>query len=100
MNSREKSLPFERLGITRRGLRKNRGRREESLAFSETVLRDSHLLKSPRKLKGVSRCQGLHPWSVGAVKGIIGTETAPTKKTKQELSILFSKLKQWRIWAT
>jgi hypothetical protein len=85
--------------MTRRGLRKNRGRREASLPFSETVLGDSHLLKSPGKLKGVNRCQGLHPWSVGAVKGIIGTETAPTEKTKKELSILFNKLKQWRIWA-
>jgi hypothetical protein len=99
MNSKGKSLPFGRLGMTRRGLRRNRGRREVSLPFSETVLGDSHLLKSPGKLKGVSRCQGLHPWSVGAVKGIIDTETAPIGKTKQELSILFSKLKQWRIWA-
>jgi hypothetical protein len=85
--------------MTRRGLRKNRGRRETSLPFSETVLGDSHLLKSPGKLKGVNICQGLDPWSVGAVKGIIGTETAPTKKTKQELYIMFSKMKQWRIWA-
>jgi hypothetical protein len=60
--------------------------------------RDIHLLESLAKLKGVSRCQDRHLWSVGAVKGIIGTETAPTKKIKQELSILFSKLKQWRIW--
>ena len=99
MNSKEKSLPFGRLGITRRGLRKNKGRREASLPFSETVLGDSQLLKSPEKLKGVNKCQGLQPWSVGAVKGIIGTETAPTERTKQELYILFSKLKQWRIWA-
>jgi hypothetical protein len=67
--------------------------------FSGTVLGDSHLLESPGKLKGVSRCQDRHLLSVGAVKGIIGTETAPTEKIKQELSILFSKLKQWRIWA-
>jgi hypothetical protein len=93
MNNKEKSLPFGRLGITRRGLRKNRGRREASLPFSEIVLGDSHLLKSPGKLKGVNRCQGLHPWSVGAVKGIIGTKIAPTEKTEQELSILFSKMK-------
>jgi hypothetical protein len=32
-------------------------------------------------------------------KEIIATETTPTKKTKKELSILFSKSKQWRIWA-
>jgi hypothetical protein len=64
-----------------------------------SFFRNRHLLKSPGKLKGVNRCQGLHPWSVGVVKGIIGTETAPTEKTKQEMSILFSTLKQWRIWA-
>jgi hypothetical protein len=40
-------------------LRRNRGKREESLPFSETVLGDSHLLKSLGRLKGVSRCQGL-----------------------------------------
>jgi hypothetical protein len=80
--------------MTRRGLRRNRGKRETGLPLSETVLGDSHLLESPRKLKGVSRCQDRHLWSVGVVKGIIGTETAPTEKTKQELFILFSKLKQ------
>jgi hypothetical protein len=69
--------------MIRRGLRKNKGRREASLPFSETVLGDNHLLKSLGNLKGVNRCQGLHPWSVGVVKGIIGTETAPTEKTKQ-----------------
>jgi hypothetical protein len=99
MNNKEKSLPFGRLGMTRRGLRNNRGRRETGLPFSRTALGDSHLLETPGKLKEVSTCQGLHLWSVGAIKGIIGTETAPTEKEKQELSILFSKLKQWRIWA-
>jgi hypothetical protein len=55
MNSKGKNLPFRRLGITRRGLRKNRGRREESLPFSETVLGDSRLLKSLEKMEGVNR---------------------------------------------
>jgi hypothetical protein len=99
MNNKGKRLPFRRLGITRRGLRKNRGRREASLPFSKIVLGDSQLLKSPERLKGVNKCQGLQPWSVGFVKGIIGTETAPTEMTRQELSMLFSKRKQWRIWA-
>jgi hypothetical protein len=98
MNRKGKSLPLRRLRITRRGLRKNRGRREAILPFSEIVLGDSQLLKSPGKLKGVKKCQGIQPWSVGAIKGIIGIETAPIEKTKQELFILFSKLKQWRIW--
>jgi hypothetical protein len=99
MNNRKKNLPFGRLGRTRRGLRRNRGRREASLPFSEIVLGNNQLLKSPEKLKGVNKFQGLQPWSVGAIKGIIGTETAPTERTKQELSILFNKLKKWRIWA-
>jgi hypothetical protein len=85
--------------MTRRGLRKNRGRRETCHPFLGIALGDSHVLETPGKLKGVRRCQGLHLWSVGVVKGIIGLETSPTKKTKQELSILFSKLKQSRIWA-
>ena len=93
MNNKEKNLPFGRLGMIRRGLRSNKGRRETNLPLSETVLGDSHLLESPGKLKGVSRCQDRHLWSVGAVKGIIGTETAPIEKIKQELSILFNKLK-------
>jgi hypothetical protein len=61
--------------------------------FFRTVLGDSHLLESPGNLKGVSRCQDRHLWTVGAVKGIIGTETTPTEKIKRELSILFKKLK-------
>jgi hypothetical protein len=93
MNSKEKGLSFERFRIIRGSLRRNRGRRETSLPFSETVLGDSHLIESLGKFKGVSRCQDHHLWSVGAVKGIIGTETNPTKKIKQELSILFNKLK-------
>jgi hypothetical protein len=68
--------------MTRRGLRKNRGRRETSLPFSGIVLGDNHLLESPGKLKGVSRCQDHHLWSVGAVKGIIGIETTPIEKIK------------------
>jgi hypothetical protein len=83
MNNKEKILPFGRLGMTRRGLRKNRGRRETSLPFSGTVLGDSHLLESSGKLKGVSRCQDRHLWSVGAINGIIGTETAPIEKIKR-----------------
>jgi hypothetical protein len=46
MNSKEKSLLFGRLGMTRRSLRKSRGRRETNLPFSETVLKDSHHLES------------------------------------------------------
>jgi hypothetical protein len=99
MNSKEKSLLFRRLGMTRRGLRRNRGRRETSLPFSGTVLEDSHLLESSGKLKGVRKCQDCHLWSVGVIKGTIGTKTTPTEKIKRELSILFNKMKQWRIWA-
>jgi hypothetical protein len=46
MNNKGKSLPFRRLGMTRRGLRRNKGRREENLPFTETVFRDSHHLES------------------------------------------------------
>ena len=45
-NNREKSLPFRRLEMTRRGLRRNRGRREANLPFTETVFRDNHRLES------------------------------------------------------
>jgi hypothetical protein len=82
MNSKEKGLPIGRLGMIRGSLRRNRGRRETSLPFLEIVLGDSHLLESPGKLKGVSRCQDRHLWSVRAVKGIIGTKIAPTEKIK------------------
>jgi hypothetical protein len=99
MNRKEKGLSFGRFGMIRGSLRRNRGRRETSIPFSEIVFGDNHLLESPGKLKGVNRYQDRHLWSVGAVKGFIGTETTPTEKTKQELSILFSKIKQWRIWA-
>jgi hypothetical protein len=51
MNNKEKSLPFGRLGMTKRSLRKTRGRRETNLLFSKIVLKDNHLLESPRRLK-------------------------------------------------
>jgi hypothetical protein len=99
MNSKEKGLLFGRLGMIRRSSGKSRGRRERSLPFSGIVLRDNHLLESPGKLKWVSRCQDRHLWSVGVVKETIGTEIALTEKKKREPSTMFSKLKQWRIWA-
>jgi hypothetical protein len=46
MNNKEKSLPFGRLGMTIRSLRKSRGRRETNLPFSKTVLKESHHLES------------------------------------------------------
>ena len=99
MSSKEKILPFGRLGMTRRGLRKNRGKRETSLPFLEIVLRDNHPLGSPRRLKWMNKCPDPHLLSVGAVKETIGTDTAPTKKIKREPFTMFSKMKPWRIWA-
>jgi hypothetical protein len=46
MNSKEKSLSFGRFGMIRGSLRSNRGRRETSLPFSETVFKDKHQLES------------------------------------------------------
>jgi hypothetical protein len=37
--------------MTKRGLRKNKGRKKTSLRFSETVVRDSHHLESQEGLK-------------------------------------------------
>jgi hypothetical protein len=85
--------------MIRRSSGKSRGRRETSLPFSEIVLRDTHPLESPGRLKWVRKCQDHHLWSVGAVKGTIGIESTPTEKIKRELSIMFNKIKQWRIWA-
>jgi hypothetical protein len=39
------------------------------------------------------------PFSVGAVKETTSTKIVPIKMVKRELYILFSKLKQWGIWA-
>jgi hypothetical protein len=50
MSNKEKSLLFGRLGMTRRSLRKSRGRRETNLPFSETVLKGSHHLESRERL--------------------------------------------------
>jgi hypothetical protein len=56
MNNKEKMLPFERLGMARRSLRKNRGIRETNLPFSKIFLKDNHRLET-------DRC----PFSVGVV---------------------------------
>jgi hypothetical protein len=78
MNSKEKILPFRRLGMTRGSSRKSRGKRETSLPFSETFLRDNHLLESLERLKWVVNYQGKNLWSVGVVKETIGTDISPT----------------------
>jgi hypothetical protein len=78
MNNRDKILPSRRLGKTRRSSRRNRGRRETSLPFSEIVLRDNHLLESLERMKWVVNCQGRHLWSVGVVKETIGTNISHT----------------------
>jgi hypothetical protein len=46
MSNKEKGLSFERLGMIRGSLRRNRGRRETSLPFLETDFRDNHHLES------------------------------------------------------
>jgi hypothetical protein len=51
MNNKEKSLPFRRLGLTRRSLRKNRGRRKINHPFLEIVLKDIHFLESREWMK-------------------------------------------------
>jgi hypothetical protein len=85
--------------MTRGSLRRNRGRRETNLPFSEIVLKDIHRLESQEWLKWVNKDRDRCPFSVGAVKGTTSTEIVPIKMAKQELSIMFNKLKQWRIWA-
>jgi hypothetical protein len=51
MKNKEKSLPFRRFGMTRRSLRKSKGRRETNLPFSEIVLKDIHHLESQEWMK-------------------------------------------------
>jgi hypothetical protein len=46
MISKKESLLSKRLGRTRGSSRRNIGRRETSLHFSERVLKDIHLLES------------------------------------------------------
>ena len=82
MNSKEKGLLFGRLGMIRRSSRKRRGRKETSLLFSETVLRDNHILESPERLKWVVNCQGRDLCSVGVVKETIGKNISPKKMIK------------------
>jgi hypothetical protein len=69
MNSREKSLPFGRLGMTRRGLRRNRGRREVSLPFSETVPWEQSSFKEPRKVEGSEQMSRPPPMECWGCKG-------------------------------
>jgi hypothetical protein len=87
MNNKEKSLPFGRLGMTRGSLRRNRGRRETNLPFSEIILKDIHHLESQEWLKWGNKGRDRRPFSVGVVKGTTNTEIVPIKMAKQELSI-------------
>jgi hypothetical protein len=51
MSNKERSLLFGSLGKTRRNSRWIRGRRDLSHPFSGTILKDSQVLESPKKLK-------------------------------------------------
>jgi hypothetical protein len=93
LNSKEKSLPFVRLGMIRGSLRRNKGRRETNLPFLEIILKDIHYLESREWLKWENKGRDRCPFSVGAVKGTTNIEIVPIKMAKQELSILFNKLK-------
>ena len=82
MSSKEKSPLSTRLGKTRRNSRWIKGRRELRQPFSETVLRDNHLLECPGRLKWVGNFQDRHLWNVGVVKGTIGREISHTEMIK------------------
>jgi hypothetical protein len=82
MSCKERSLLSVRLGKTRRNSGWIKGRRELSHPFSETVLKENHLLESPRRLKWVGRCQDSHLGNVGDIKETIGAEISPTEMTK------------------
>ena len=85
--------------MTKGSLRRNRGRRETNLPFSEIILKDIHHLESLEWLKWENKGRDRHPFSVGDVKRTTSTEIVPIKMAKKELSIMFNKLKQWRTWA-
>jgi hypothetical protein len=55
MNRKENILPFGRLGMTRGSLRRNRGRKETNLPFSEIILKDIHHLESREWLKWANK---------------------------------------------
>jgi hypothetical protein len=99
MNNKEKILPFGRLGLTKRSLRKSRGRRETNLPFSEIVLKDIHRLESREWKKWENKGRDRRPFSVRAVKRTTSTKIVPIKMENQELSIMFNTMKQWRTWA-
>jgi hypothetical protein len=55
--------------------------------------------KEPRKVEGSEHMPRPPPMECWHCKGNHRYKDCPIEKTKQELSILFNKLKQWRIWA-
>ena len=82
MSSREKSLPFRRLGTTRGSSRKSRGIRETNLPFLEIVLKENHCLESQEWLKWGNKGQDRCPFSVGVVSETISIDIVPTKMAK------------------
>jgi hypothetical protein len=68
--------------MTRRSLRKSRGRRETNLPFSKIFLKENHLSEIPGRLMWVDKCQDRHLWSVVVVKETIGIEISPKEMIK------------------
>jgi hypothetical protein len=87
------------IGKTRINIIWNRGRRGLSHHFSETILRDNHLLENPEQMRQGGKGQGNHLFNVGVVKEIICIGIVLTELKKKELFTMHNKLKQWRTWA-
>jgi hypothetical protein len=82
MINKKESLLSKRLARTIRSSRRNEGRREISLHFSDTFLKDNHILESIEWLRLVGKGQGRHPFNVGVVKETTSIEIVLTKMRK------------------
>jgi hypothetical protein len=90
---------FRKAWDDQKKFKKEHRQRETNLPFSETVLREIHHLERREWLKWGNKGRDRRPFSVGDVKRTTSTKIVHIKMEKQEMSIMFNKMKQWRTWA-
>jgi hypothetical protein len=83
----------------RRKFKKEQRQKGSKPSFFRNNPWEQSSFKEPRKVEGSEQMPRPPPIECWGCKGNHRYRHCPTENTKQELSILFSKLKQWRIWA-
>jgi hypothetical protein len=99
MNNKEKSLPFRKAWDDQRKFKKEQRQKGNKPPFFRNSPQGQPSFRETRKAEVGEQMPRPPPMECWGCKGNHRYRDFPIEKLKQELSTMFSKLKQWRIWA-